>query len=794
MEGSGRSCKGMASVPPRRFWIPAFATEWGIRSALQCLYVGMVGSSENARSLIEHDPSELNYASATGNKLTKSCFSHLLRWLSRVREFAVSEEVFREQILEAVRSPARFLLSVRADMPATTKMSGLVFAKSPPFYDRYYQNQVLKVSMVCPDLGTVMSLRHTVDTLSNVDYGAYEFSGVLPIPFTNRIRPFAPTTRKSESPIELSRLHSLKASWGDFPTTARSWSFENYAQIQSTQTGRRHLGIARVLSGRLMALPVPRMILQSPNNDSGSNELVLTESLVAGFGGDESRIRDLIGKQVRVLAVFWYGYGFSKRNSRLPEAFLMEKASSLEDSRLDDAIGFVRTRQRLSESQFLSRFNEQDLARLPPELIRRKSGSLEWNLLQSSHDRILSAFLEQMRFLNASRIVEDSSGVSRTILLGDVIDRQKLSSERLVEIVAADAFVSGTLFHLIKSDDSGVVHRHWSEIARAIGDSTKESRASILWLRDMGLVGKREGFVRITPRGRLVWYSANKGPLMSSIEKFLSGRRGSFDMIQITKSVSYPKSVILSGLGELEEKGRMRSFRASWREFKHFWTILSGEGGQPPAQEDTPMLLSTLSVLGTAADSLSTQKILEELREQDLRWDEEALLASLNYLRSQGRVSLEREPSGNEMWLYPRERRITDLFSRQPEKPFTLDEIVQANHGSSEETERILKGLAVMGQITYFGGYWFTGSWAKTTDKILKSLCERLVRALIRESGGAVSEARLIYELNHFLPGKLDEFKITGGNVRQTSERLVQAMVEDRIIVRRGWNYELGPG
>jgi hypothetical protein len=414
---------------------------------------------------------------------------------------------------------------------------------------------------------------------------------------------------------------------------------------------------------------------------------------------------------------------------------------------------------------------------------------LEWADPPAIHDRILTAFLDQARVLGESRVVEDKAGEAHPVLLSDVIDRGKLGMERLAGIVSSDTIVSDFLLLLITSEDTRMAWHHWSDVARGIGKDSSAAWAKLRWLKDMSLVAKKEGDVRITPRGRLVWYSTNRNSLMASIEKFLTGKRGNFDILQITKSVNYPGSIIVAGLDELEEAGKVRRFRAS----SLFWTIVSADGGQSISQEDTPMIQDTLAVLGTASDSLSTQKILEELRASDSRWNEELLISTLSYLRYRGWISYERESSGNEMWLYPRERRITDLFAWHPDRPFTLDEVVRANHGSSEETERILQNLATKGQVTPFGGYWFKGDFGKATGNILRSLCEKLVRSLVRENGGVVSEARLIYELNHFLPAKAGEFKLEG-DVRQMSEEMIQALVEDGMIIRKGLSYGLGPG
>lgn len=783
----------METNPPRRFWIPAFATERGVRIALQCLYVGLVGSSLNARNLVEHDPLKLDYAAAAGNSLTKGCFTQVTRWLSRVNEFAVNEEVFQKQILEAVRAPARFLLTVREERPSTTTVSGLVFAKSAQFYDKYYQSRVVDLALICPDLGTSMSLRYRSEVLGGTEFGLYEFTGVQPIPLVNRIHPFDLGVKKVGQTTELRRLHQFKSSWGDFPEAARSWNFENYAQIQCTQTGRKRLGIACVLSGKIMGLSIPRMILQSPIGEQKSTEVALTESVVAQYGGDEARMRTMIGKPVRLLVVFWYGHGFSRANPTLPEAFLMEEAGSMDEVRLDDAIGFVRARRRVSEQKFLSRYTNQELMALPPELIKAEHKLLEWVTPPTTRNRILDAFIDQERALADSRIKDSASGESRPLLLSDVIDSRKLDMERLSQITSADAKVSEILLLLITSEDSGLIWDHWSDIVRGVGGDPSATRGKLRWLRDMSLIAKKEGGVQITSRGKLVWYSANRNPLMASIEKFLAGKSGKFDLLQAAKIVSFPMSMIVAGLDELGRSGKVKCLQEPGREFRLFWKIEGGERDQSNMQMDTPMIEDILAVLGAAPYSLSTQKILGQLRESDGRWNERILLSTLSYLRSQGRVSYEREQSGNEMWLYPRERRTSDLFSRHPERPFTFEEIVKANHGSPAETLRILQDLATKGQVTRFGAYWFTGDWTKATENALQSLCDKLVRQLVRENGGLVSEARLIYELNHFLAAEAEEFRLQG-NVRQLSEKAIQTMVECGKIVRNGTNYGLGPG
>jgi hypothetical protein len=791
----------VAAEQVRRFWIPAFATEHGIRTALRCLYVGLIGSTENARMLLEHDPGEIEYGSTTGNRLTRDCFYQATRWMSRVKEFAIDESVFRSQILEPSRSTARFLISVRSQIPATTRLRGFVFAKSKPFFDKYYQNEVLDVSMACPELGVVMSLRHTVDNLGKIGYRMYEFDGAQPVPFVNRIHPAAITATESDDILDLSNLQTLKASWADFPVASHSWSFENYSQIHSVQKDHQHLGMSCVLSGKLVSVSPPRITMQGPAGEPAAHELHMTECFVNQFSGDETKIRSLVGKQVKVLAVFWYGYGFSSSLSRLPEVFLMSEAGSSEDSRSEDAIGFVRSRQRVTKEHFLSRFSEKELARLPHEIITRNGNTLEWMLEMASDDRVLRAFLEQNHLLRRVRAVEDSQGSGRIILLKDVLDRNKLRLERLMGITSNDASLTGLLRHLIQSEDiKAPLPHHWVDVFGILGGEDQAIRDKLRWLRDMGFVAKREEGIMATSRGREVWYSANRENLLSAIERFLLGRVGSFDQLQIRGSVDFPPSLIVRGLNELEQAGRLKCFEVSGERFEILWLIPGKvQEDQKRGPESTPMLSETLSILLSVSYALSTRWILERLKQKNSNWNDESLHSVLTYLRLRGVIRNEMEPSGNEMWIYPWGRRIRDILASRPSEAFTIGELLELAHIPPSEVGKVeqILGTFASQRITtlYDGKYWIIGApGPEAAEKVVGTQCRKLVKALIRENHGAISEARLIYELNHFLPDRLVATGLRDSDPKKFIENLIKEMIDHKEITKSDRNYEFGPG
>ncbi len=57
-------------------WKAVFLRESKIRTYLQAFYVSLIGSSENARLLIENEPGSIDRNAISGNELVRSCFAY----------------------------------------------------------------------------------------------------------------------------------------------------------------------------------------------------------------------------------------------------------------------------------------------------------------------------------------------------------------------------------------------------------------------------------------------------------------------------------------------------------------------------------------------------------------------------------------------------------------------------------------------------------------------------------------------------------------------------------------------
>lgn len=163
-------------------FLPRSLGERAIRITLQNLYVGIVGSSENAMALYQNKPGALNANAAKGNRMVRSCFLKALAWLSDIRRFAISEEIFNDQILNPARAAAHYLICIRNLSPTTTDMKGIIFCKSAAYYSKSYQDNIITLSIIIPAIEGIMSLRCRPDRFADSELGLYEINNVQPIP------------------------------------------------------------------------------------------------------------------------------------------------------------------------------------------------------------------------------------------------------------------------------------------------------------------------------------------------------------------------------------------------------------------------------------------------------------------------------------------------------------------------------------------------------------------------------------------------------------------------------------
>lgn len=173
-----------------RPWILYLIIERIIRSRLTDLHVSIVESTDNAHTLINRNPEEIDWNVARGNNLAKNCFVRTSSWLSDLREFVLSNEIYSKQILEPMRCVARYMIGIREQQLHTTKTFGWIFSKSNPYDDTNYGGKRVTLSILFPELQTAMALRCASEQANRLDHAMYDFGEIQPMPLVNRIHQF----------------------------------------------------------------------------------------------------------------------------------------------------------------------------------------------------------------------------------------------------------------------------------------------------------------------------------------------------------------------------------------------------------------------------------------------------------------------------------------------------------------------------------------------------------------------------------------------------------------------------
>ena len=125
--------------------------ESNLRTKMTQLY-RTVWVEDNAKIISKLEPSTLaDSYQFSGPKGERAAANSLIHWLTDIREFSKSDEVFSNQMLEPIKEVARFRINARS-LGRNVSSHGWVFAKSKPHEDRYGKIKVALSILfpVCP--------------------------------------------------------------------------------------------------------------------------------------------------------------------------------------------------------------------------------------------------------------------------------------------------------------------------------------------------------------------------------------------------------------------------------------------------------------------------------------------------------------------------------------------------------------------------------------------------------------------------------------------------------------------
>jgi len=785
------------------FWIPHFLRERRIRTALQNLYVAVIGSRENARILLKYEPDEIGKDAATGNPLARRCFDATVRWLRRLQEFSITPEIFSDQFLKPFRVPARFILRMRDAQPSTTCLDGLVFRRSRPFYDRYFGENMLVLSIAIPQLGVASSLRCRVDYINDIDYGFCRIDGIQPLPFVNRIHPSRLRLEWMKETVSLSDFNFLKVSFQDLLEFQRSLAFENLCEIWSEQSedlskGRhgRRLGAVCIFGGLVRSAGGgPYMILEDPCKSGRFLTLYVTEQFLRLLNTDLVGLRNLKGRLIRVLGVVWFRYGSTRSTPEYPEVIVPEFVNDRFELIMDDLIGFVRVRDKVISDSLIVRYRETDFSSLPQPLTM-ENGYVTYNFSIKAKDNIVRIFLDEENFIRSLRRKTAVMKPAEAFIMPEqLLNTCKLQLNGLAERIKRDKHLLSYLLALIRHfDHEGALPSTLKELTSIVeGMPSEVSEENFRWLRDLGLLSKRRKKpARITGRGIKIAYLAIRENLMPQLKGIIR-RKNIVDLLEMENETSMPASLLLQALQELENERFARCISLNGQRCELFWMCILGKKDAAIKEAISKIELWETEILGVLSKvhyALHISKILEEIKEKGLNMNYPALRFLLLRLKKQGRLIEDREHG---MWFYPLENRIIDILSRNRFEVFTPEEIAEKASIPLLRINKILKILEKLKQdrkaVEILDGKWAVVLPAKEDierkQKILKSECRRHVLNILKKYKRGLKPERLNWELIRFLISVKHRMK-TGGSSQLIAAEVINEMLNMGEIVTCG--------
>lgn len=779
----------------KKVWVPYFLREKEIRTVLQNLYVSVVGSNENARVLLKNEPEKIKPIMAGGSPLARECFIATIRWLRRMREFSLTPQIFLCQFLEPFRSPARFLLKVRDLQPSTTYLDGLIFRKSEPFYDRYFEDNVVTLSMIIPQLGIASSLRCRIDYAPNIEYGFYRIYGVQPLPFVNRIHPTRLKMEHTGNAVDFSNFNFLKVSFQDLQRLQRSLAFENLCEVWSAQGGYgRRLGAVCIFCGTVRSAGGnggPYLILENPCDPNNTITLYMTEQFLRLLNTDLLGVRDIRGKPLRALGVFWYGFGSSISVPKYPEIIASEFVKDREELVADDLIGFVRMRGCVTFDELKMKYGDVDLTSLSPTLSMNDnfvSFNFSTGTVNSSIMRIFLTENIHIRTLRRKVIPSKRGQGSLLVVPEEVLDINSLQLSGLAGRINRDKSLLKCLLALIRyKDNEGVLPSTLTELRNIVPDLLPDvSEEKILWLRDLGLIAKERGKpALLTDIGIKVAYLVVREGLLPRLKNFIMAK-GFVDLSEMEHELSISSSLLLKALRDLEAEGLVRCLSIDGRRCSLFWTCLGEEACTQEANKRIKLLEECiLEVLGSVHHALHISEILRRVREKGENLNYYLLKIMLSWLRAREKL---KERNG-EMWIYPWDKRIMDFLSRNSFNIFSVEEIIEKTSLPLIEKykiQEILKRLKRNGQVQeILEGMWIAPLPEKKDRerefRILKNQSYKYAINLLRNRSGPIKLEHLKAKLWGFLISFKHSTRLSGDSRRIINE-LIQEMLKNKEI------------
>jgi len=662
-----------------------------VRPILVNLYDAIIGSNENANLLVTENPSEPSIHHFSGNTLACDGMSEVWNWLEQISLYAKSEEIFEKQFLGPFRLACNAVIDYRKCICKTKELKCWVFSMSESYYDASSDQYKKTLSVVVPEIGSVMSVRVPENVASDIGYGIAKFENCQPVPVVNRIHQTnTKNSYKVTEDVNLTNFDFLFLSFDDIEKISESMELENFCEVQSSQSHiKAHLGIPFITQAFVTYANGQNITLKDIRQNK-TIKMSATDHISKNCKTDPSQCG---GKYVRIFAVQWYSPRSSPEDVvfEKPEIFSIEIENKVLKLFQEDIVGWIRNRRNVALKEVKSRIQgAPDETKLDSWLnlqialgvFQSTAPSQTIELRRwSSNDPICKIYLritEELRALrnslklNAVRITE-----------AQLIDRKKVDEESLKHLLMKKKILNDIILSIILERDAKGKFVLSANSPNPYPYPYEEIRKKLYFLRYVGLINNPDQNWQLTKMGHKVMSSIMIAPIRkkfsSSVEP-ISLAQAERDGISPSMLRRFLKDGELSGYTKMKSGGE---------ETDLFWV----QSGLPMAgtyeAEYNALVNSVFHVLLSVSYPLTTAAIIEKISPpgSSVGWFVTDKL--LGELVDRGRIN-----RSGESWEYPVSLRVKDMFFKYPDAAFSEDEILSKINSGLNTRQGVTESLS----------------------------------------------------------------------------------------------------
>ena len=749
-------------------------SEQRMRHAMSCLYATMVLSQANTLAIQEGRIGKIREKEMRGNPTAVSCMKDLAKWVDALKTFIEPVDL-ETSFLFPMKQSAALLQLMRNDMRRSTSVTGLVFAASDPVHDDITGRYLSTVSAIVPSMECAMCIR-VEDWDGENKVGWYAFEGVQPIPLVNRMRPTSAFSIKTSKPEESIReMDFLKCSMSDVEVFRKSVAMENFCEVHSRQTQKRHmLGAPITLHGLVSRISANRVSLRGCGNGNESLTAYLSDGVCREFA--ERQMGRLEGKYVCALVAVWYWSDHDGNEKPEFEAYAIEEVN-LDGAVAGDAVGFVRIRGRASVGDIQGMYGHLPESK---SLVKKGDQVLFGVGGRGGRNPVHRKFSEAIDEIRNVRIKEGGS-----IHCFPKITPGIGNPDRQIRETLSDTTMRSIMLFIIKSVDGGR-----PVTKKQLGASFPNSFARRMsLLGSLRLVATTDGIITATRLGKKLAYACTA--------EYARYRMGS----HVTPAVFLPDMDIGDippsfVFRHLEELGYMpvvvNQSKCKLVLRKDSASVHDIEACMSRVAAWRKNILDEFNAVTHPLTSAYLAERISKINSPVPAYVENVL----NMMKNDGYV---RQINGGS-WEMPIEKKIMHVFSRSPKGVFTKEQIMERAtiaRISGDAVDETLHRLHVEGAVSkVLGDRWIVNGGAHLgmpaeehpgVSRAIHRRMQDLSRRLLRGRRRHMAEQEFL----GYLQRSLSDLGIRSNSCRNAGDAAAR-LVEDGTVTKHEGTYQLG--